>query len=131
MPIQGSGYILTNRGLNLKIIVWVVRIAFFLVVLTFSIRNTDSVTVKWLLGLETQVPLVMALLCALLLGAGLAWVSLLPSWIRARRNASIAMRGAEKLQAELSRRDPLGKPTGGAAVESSSPPLSVSSADGI
>lgn len=86
----------------MKILAWVVRIALFLVVLTFSIRNTDLVTVKWLPGLEVQVQLVVALLAALLLGAVFAWVSLLPSWLKAKRSASVATKNAERLERELS-----------------------------
>jgi len=82
----------------LKAIAWVVRIALFLVVLTFSIRNTELVTVKWLPGLEIQVQLVVALLCAFLLGAVFAWVSLLPSWLRAKRTASVASRNLVRLE---------------------------------
>jgi putative membrane protein len=85
----------------LKILAWVVRIALFLVVLTFSIRNTDLVTVKWLPGLEIQVQLVVALLLALLLGAVFAWISLLPSWLKAKRAASVATKNAERLEREL------------------------------
>ena len=78
------------------------RFVLFLVVLTFSIRNTDLVTVKWLPGLEVQVQLVVALLAALLLGAVFAWVSLLPSWLKAKRNASVATKNMERLERELS-----------------------------
>lgn len=85
----------------MKILAWVVRLALFLVVLTFSIRNTDLVTVKWLPGLEVQVQLVVALLAALLLGAVFAWVSLLPSWLKAKRVASVATKNAERLEREL------------------------------
>lgn len=86
----------------MKIIAWLVRFVLFLVVLTFSIRNTDLVTVKWLPGLEVQVQLVVALLAALLMGAVFAWVSLLPSWLKAKRNASVATKNAERLERELS-----------------------------
>ena len=85
----------------MKILAWVVRFALFLVVLTFSIRNTDFVTVKWLPGLEVQVQLVLALLTALLLGAVIAWLSLLPSWLKAKRTASVATKNAERLEREL------------------------------
>lgn len=77
-----------------------VRIALFLVVLTFSIRNIDIVTVKWLPGLEIQVQLVVALLTAFLCGAAFAWVSLLPSWLRAKRAASSANKALERAERE-------------------------------
>ncbi|WP_370261294.1 lipopolysaccharide assembly LapA domain-containing protein [Limnobacter sp.] len=85
----------------MKIVAWVVRIALFLVVLTFSIRNTDLVTVKWLPGLEIQVQLVLALLAAFLLGAVFAWLSMLPSWLKAKRAASVANKQIERLEKEV------------------------------
>lgn len=85
----------------MKFIAWAVRIALFLVVLTFSIRNTDLVTVKWIPGFEVQVQLVLALLMALLLGAVVAWLSLLPSWLKVKRTATVATKNAERLEREL------------------------------
>ncbi|HEX4842954.1 MAG TPA: LapA family protein [Limnobacter sp.] len=85
----------------MKIVAWVVRTALFLVVLVFSIRNTDLVTVKWLPGLEIQVQLVVALLAAFLLGAIFAWLSLLPSWLKAKRATSTATKQLERLEKEL------------------------------
>lgn len=85
----------------MKALAWVIRFALFLVVLVFSIRNTDLVSVKWLPGLEVQTPLVVALLVAFLLGALFAWFSLLPSWLMARRNAAVSARQAEKAEREL------------------------------
>ncbi len=85
----------------MKILAWVVRFVLFMLVLTFSIRNTDLITVQWRLGIEVKVQLVLALLIALLLGAVLAWVSLLPAWLRAKRIASVATKNAEYFEREL------------------------------
>lgn len=85
----------------MKAIAWLVRLALFLVVLTFSIRNTDLVTVKWLPGLEVQLQLVVALLVSFLLGALFAWVCLIPSWLKAKRTASLASKNADRLEREL------------------------------
>lgn len=90
-----------TQGTALKILAWVVRIALFLIVLTFSVRNTDLVMIKWLPGLEVQVQLVVALLIAFLLGAVFAWVSLLPSWLKAKRTATVATKNVERLEREL------------------------------
>jgi uncharacterized integral membrane protein len=118
-----------KQGTTLKILAWVVRIALFLVVLTFSIRNTDLVTVKWLPGLEIQVQLVVALLVALLLGAVFAWVSLLPSWLKAKRNASVASRNAERLERELSQLKAQGNTP--VIVEEPMPALPIGPSHGI
>lgn len=106
-------------------ITWVVRIALFLIVLTFSIRNTDLVTVKWLPGLEIQVQLVVALLSAFLLGAAFAWLSLLPSWFRAKRVASVASKNLERLEKEQTKASPAPN------VEPSPPVLPIGPAHGI
>jgi uncharacterized membrane protein YciS (DUF1049 family) len=113
----------------LKILAWVVRLALFLVVLTFSIRNTDFVTVKWLPGLEVQVHLVVALLFALLLGAVFAWISLLPSWLKAKRAAAVALKNADRLERELNQLKTQG--TASVVVEELMPALPIGPSHGI
>jgi len=115
----------------LKIIAWVVRIALFLVVLTFSLRNTELVTVKWLPGLEVQVQLVVALLIALLVGAVLAWVCLVPSWLKAKRNATVATKNADRLERELSQLKAQSSNTNTPAVEEPLPLLALGPSHGI
>ena len=77
------------------------RVILFLLVITFSIRNTEPVFVKWLPGLQVQTPLVVALLCAFLAGAVFAWLALLPSWVKAKRSASLATKSVERLEREM------------------------------
>lgn len=113
----------------MKILAWVVRIALFLVVLTFSIRNTDLVTVKWLPGLEVQIQLVVALLVSLLLGAVFAWISLLPSWLKAKRSASVASKNVERLERELAQLKSQGN--GVVVVEEPVPALPIGPSHGI
>lgn len=113
----------------MKILAWVVRIALFLVVLTFSIRNTDLVTVKWLPGFAVQTQLVVALLVSLLLGAVFAWISLLPSWLKAKRSASVASKNVERLERELSQLKSQG--AGVVVVEEPVPVLPIGPSHGI
>ncbi|MCR2747728.1 LapA family protein [Limnobacter parvus] len=113
----------------MKILAWVVRIALFLVVLTFSLRNTDLVTVKWLPGLEVQTQLVVALLVSLLIGAVFAWISLLPSWLKAKRIASVASKNVERLERELSQMKSQG--AGVVVVEEPVPALPIGPSHGI
>lgn len=89
-----------KRGLTLKVLNWIVRIALFLVVLTFSVRNTDIVVVRWLPGLEAQLPLILALLSAFILGVVFAWIILVPSWLKAKRNSSQATKKLAKAEKE-------------------------------
>ncbi len=85
----------------MNVLLWLGRGVLFLLVLSFSVRNTDLVVVRWLPGLEGQVPLVLALLCAFLVGLLLAWLILLPSWLRAQREASQANKALLKTEREL------------------------------
>lgn len=87
----------------MKVLNWIVRIALFLVVLTFSVRNTDIVVVRWLPGLEAQLPLILALLCAFVLGVVFAWIILVPSWLKAKRNSSVASKKLAKVEKEQSK----------------------------
>ncbi|MDH4394370.1 MAG: LapA family protein [Limnobacter sp.] len=82
----------------MKVFNWIVRIALFLVVLTFSIRNTDIVAVRWLPGLEVQLPLILALLSAFILGVVFAWLILVPSWLKAKRSSSVASKKLAKVE---------------------------------
>ena len=84
----------------MNILVWVGRIVLFLLVLSFSFHNTDPVVVRWFPGLEVQLPIVLALLCAFLIGLLLAWLMLLPSWLRARRDATLAIKTLIKTEKE-------------------------------
>ena len=82
---------------------WIVRVALFLVVLTFSVRNTDVVAVRWLPDLEAHAPLILVLLVAFMLGALFAWLVLLPSWLKAKRTSSVATRKLSKVEKESSK----------------------------
>lgn len=84
----------------MNILFWLGRIALLLLVLSFSVRNTEQVVVRWLPGLEGQVPLVLALMCAFLVGLFVAWFLLLPSWLRAQREASSATKALLKTEKE-------------------------------
>ena len=64
----------------MRYLLWVLKFALFVLVLTFAVKNTDPVTVRYYLGGEWQAPLVFVLLVAFCvgvaagLGAGLAQV---------------------------------------------------------
>lgn len=47
---------------------WVLRLALFLLVLGFAIKNSDLVTLRYYLGYEWQAPLVLIILVFLLVG---------------------------------------------------------------
>lgn len=115
----------------MNIIAWAVRFALFLVVLTFSLRNTELVSVKWLPGFEVQIQLVLALLIALLVGAVFAWISLVPSWLKAKRTATVAAKNADRLERELSRLKAQTNNANTPAVEEPLPILTLGPSHGI
>jgi len=72
----------------MKALTWIVRLLLFFAALTFALKNTDAVTVRYYLGLQWQAPLVLVLLIAFFLG-GIAGVLLtLPPVVRLRRQVS-------------------------------------------
>ena len=46
----------------MRYVIGVLRFALFVLVLTFAIRNTETVTVRYFLGWEWQSPLIFVLL---------------------------------------------------------------------
>lgn len=101
----------------MNILSWCIRIALFLLVLVFSVRNTELVTVNWAPGFATQSPLVLALLGAFLLGAVFAWLMLLPSWWKAKRNAAAAGKALAKAEKSVSTSQNQTAPQAGAPDE--------------
>lgn len=85
----------------MKVLAWCVRIALFLLVVTFSVRNTEIVEVHWLPGLQLQAPLVFVLLMAFLTGALFACLLLLPAWLKAKRAATAANKALARAEKNL------------------------------
>jgi len=54
----------------MRYVLWVLKLAFFLLVFLFMVRNTDMVTVHYYLGGKWQAPLFLVL--AIAFGAGVA-----------------------------------------------------------
>jgi uncharacterized integral membrane protein len=54
-----------------RVLVWLVMVLVFLMLLGFALKNLDSVTVRYFLGLEWQAPLVLVLLIFFALGIAL------------------------------------------------------------
>jgi uncharacterized integral membrane protein len=72
----------------MKTVIWIVKLLLFFAALTFAVKNTDSVTVRYYLGVEWQAPLIFVILVVFCLGAiAGALVSLGPV-IRLRREVS-------------------------------------------
>ena len=72
----------------MKLILTIVKIALFVVAITFAVMNTDVVAVRYYFGMEWRAPMVFALLAAF--GLGLAWGVLvcLPYMVKSRFEVS-------------------------------------------
>jgi putative membrane protein len=67
---------------------WIAKLAIFLLVLGFALKNSQTVSVESYLGYSWQAPLIVLLLIAFLLGALTGLLALLPYLFRLRRRAS-------------------------------------------
>src|ERR1700749_485274 len=80
-PRQAMGYVL-----------WIIKFVLFALVLTFAVKNTDAVAVRYFLGYEWRAPLIFVLLVAFCAGAALGVVSTLGQIFRQRREISTLKR---------------------------------------
>ena len=69
----------------MRYLLWVLKFALFVVVLTFAVKNTDLVTVRYYLGGEWQAPLVFVLLVAFCIGVMAGLGASLTQLFRQRR----------------------------------------------
>jgi uncharacterized integral membrane protein len=72
----------------MKTVFLLIKLALFFVALTFAVKNTDSVTVRYYLGTEWRAPLIFVLLVVFCLGAAAGVVATLGRVIRLRREVS-------------------------------------------
>ena len=71
---------------------WIFKFALFVLVLTFALRNTDVVTVRYYFGGEWQTPLVFALLVAFCAGVAVGLMATLTQLVRQRREIAALKR---------------------------------------
>ena len=65
---------------------WLLNAAIFFVLFAFALNNQSAIAVHLFFGAQWQVPLVLALFVALLLGVCLGVFVMLPLWLRARKS---------------------------------------------
>jgi lipopolysaccharide assembly protein A len=53
----------------MKTVFWIIKLALFFIALTFALKNTDMVTVRYYLGLQWQTPLIFVILLVFVVGA--------------------------------------------------------------
>ncbi len=84
----------------MKIFQWTVRTVLFLLVLSFSLRNTQNVSLELVPGYAIEQPLIVLMLLTFIVGVVVAWLMLLPSWLKARK--LISAQAAKELPAKSS-----------------------------
>ena len=72
----------------MRAIVWIIRIAVFIVFLAFAIKNTEPAVINLFLGYYLEAPLVLFLLGCVLIGVLLGLLMLVPNLLRHRREAA-------------------------------------------
>ncbi len=72
----------------MRYVLWIVKLALFALALTFAIKNTDPVAVRYFLGQEWQAPLIFVLLVFFCMGAALGVLAALVKIMRQRREIS-------------------------------------------
>jgi len=70
----------------MRYVLWIVKLILFLVVLSFAVKNTDPVTVRYYLGSQWQAPLILVMLIAFCAGAVVGMMTALGQIFRQRRH---------------------------------------------
>jgi lipopolysaccharide assembly protein A len=84
---------------------WIFKFALFVLVLTFAVRNTGEVTVRYYFGSEWQSPLIFVLLVAFCIGVAAGLAAGMTQLIRQRREISALKRQLDATAAPLARAD--------------------------
>lgn len=69
----------------MRFLIWLLRIALFLIVLGFAVRNSDPVTVYYYFGAQWRAPLVFVMLVCIVLGVALGVLGVIGQVFRQRR----------------------------------------------
>ncbi|HET9664984.1 MAG TPA: LapA family protein [Burkholderiales bacterium] len=85
----------------MRYFLWLLKFALFVVILSFAVKNTDTVSVRYYLGQEWQAPLVLVLLVFFCLGVAVGIMASLGHLFRQRRQIAT-------LKSELRARGPTG-----------------------
>lgn len=80
----------------MRAIVWLFRIAVFVLFLAFAIENTEPVVINLFLGYYLETPLVLFLLGTLLIGVLVGMLILVPNLLRKRRELARLRREAQQ-----------------------------------
>jgi lipopolysaccharide assembly protein A len=76
----------------MRYVLWFVKLALFALALTFAIKNTDAVAVRYFFGQEWRAPLIFVLLVFFCMGALLGLLAALMQIMRQRREITVLKR---------------------------------------
>jgi uncharacterized integral membrane protein len=80
----------------MRYLLWLLKFALFVLVLSFAVKNTEMVTVRYYLGHEWQAPLIFVLLLFFCAGAAFGIVASLAHQFRQRREIVALKREVRK-----------------------------------
>ena len=86
----------------MRYILWFLKFALFILILSFAVKNTDTVTVHYYLGYDWQAPLVVVALVFFSVGALIGILASLVHLFRLRREIGVLKR---ELRTQASPRD--------------------------
>ena len=78
----------------MRYVLLLLKIALFALMLTFAVKNTDAVAVRYFLGYEWRAPLIFVLLIVFCVGAALGLLGALGHIMRQRREISALKRAS-------------------------------------
>lgn len=85
----------------MRIIVWIVRLAVFLVLFGFAVKNDQFITLNFYMGKQWQLPLVFVILVAFAAGALVGVTATLSSLVRQRREIGRLRKALRKAEADI------------------------------
>ncbi|RPJ46143.1 MAG: DUF1049 domain-containing protein [Betaproteobacteria bacterium] len=91
----------------MQYLLWIIKSALFLLILSFAIVNTDPVTVRYYLGYQWEAPLVLVLLVAVCGGALVGLLVGLFQTLRLRRQIAALKRELRAAQAAPAAQQPV------------------------
>ena len=71
---------------------WLPRIALFLVLLGFTVKNAETVTLRYYFGYEWEAPLILIILLSFALGVAIGVMSCLGKILRQKREIAMGRR---------------------------------------
>ena len=70
----------------MRYLLWTLKFGLFLLVFSFAVKNTDTVAVRWYLGVEWLAPLIFVMLVSFCAGVAFGVLACLPRLFRLRRS---------------------------------------------